>query len=499
MDYSIKSMRDTTKLLGSRGFIAIFSLLYFIIITRLFTKVELSSLAIFGIITGLCSMLTGLGLSGTCLQKSPEFFARGEKARACTLIQLSTVIPLFLSFFAGGMVFLGAKQISQIFFKTTDFANWIKIMAFGVMAYRLHDSLSHMLMVTQKFGKLSIASMINNIGGKIIALAFYLLLGITGYLWGLILGYGMTVLFIVYHLRKFLFCSSRPYSLKGLVSYSFPYYINGLVRFATMQADQIIIGIFLMPQQLATYYVARRFFDYLILYVGALLEPVLPKIAELKSRGIQAVEKAFRKTSRYLCFSLIPVSFLVAALSYPLLQIYGGGKYLEGTPVLVILSLTIILYGVYTIYGMNVYILGKPVEKLKQESVSSGLNVILGLLLVLPLNILGLALARLLSFSGGGLFAGKLLKKIGKVQFDVGALKQTLLASLAMAAFITGAQILYYRLYIIPLYLLLGIFIYLVIFSRYLEKEDMKLMKDFLPGRLSFLIRPLYFLGAGRN
>ena len=498
VDYSIRSMRDSSKLIGAQAVISIFSIFYFIIITRLFTKIQLASLAVLGIMCGIAAMVTGMGLNATCIQKVPELIAKDERKKACALIKASIFIPLALSLLIAGIVYFTSTKISQTFFKSSDFVMLIKIMALGTMIYKLYECLSHTLRAVQKFGKVSIANVMNNIGGRLIALPLYFVLGIKGYIGGLIFAQGLIVLYMVYHLKEYLFFSSGLHPIKELVHYSLPYYGDGFVRFGTMQADQLIIGVFLKPELLATYYVARRFFDYLQLYIDALLGPIVPKIAELKTQGMEIVQKAFTKTSRYLSFSLIPVSLLIAAISYPLLRIYGGDKYIGATPVLALLSVAAIAYGLYSVYAINVYILGKPIERFKQESVSSFLNVALGLGLVIPLNIFGLAIARLFSLSGASLFSRHLLKKLSKTRFDILALRQTLIASLLMAIVIITCQLFYYNTFVVPVYIMLGITVYLFFFCRILNRDDIELIRGFLPPRLLPLVKLAYFFGGNR-
>ena len=498
VDYSIRSMRDSTKLLGAQGIISVFSIFYFIIITQIFTKIQLASVAVLGIICGISAMLTGLGLGTTCVQKAPELIAKGEGEKACSLIKASIFAPVALSLLMAGIIFIISTKISQIFFKSSEFGMLIKIMAVGTIIYKLHESLSHTLMAVQKFGKISIANVMNNIGRRFVALPLYFVLGIKGYIGGLIFAQGLVILYMVYHLKEYLFFKSGLYPTKELISYSLPYYGDGFVRFGTMQADQLIIGVFFKPELLATYYVARRFFDYLQIYIDALLGPIVPKIAELKTQGSEIIQKAFTKTSRYLSFSLIPVSLLIAAISYPLLKIYGGDKYIGATPVLALLSIAAIAYGLYSLYAINVYILGKPVEMFKQEGVSSILNVVLGLGLVIPLNIFGLAIARLFSLTGALVFSRHLLKKLSKVKFDILALKQTLIASFLTVTVIIVAQLLYYNIFVIPVYVLAGTTVYLFFFCRILKKDDIDLIRGFLPPRLSPLVKLAYFFGGNR-
>ncbi len=493
---SVKTMRDSTKLLTAEGVITLFSIFFFIIIARLLTKIEMSSLAVFAVIIGLSGMATGLGLVTSCIQKAPELLARGEKAKAYALMKLSVVVPLLLSLVAAGIVAFFSKQISQLFFKTPDLSALIKIMAVGIVVGKVWENLSHMLSVVEKFGKLSIAKVVSNIPARMLALFLYFFFGMKGYISALILGQGMAALLMVYYLRDFIFSRSGQYSLKELISYSSPYYGGDLLRFSYRQADQLIIGVFLMPEQLATYFVARRFFGYLVLYTDALLRPIVPKISALKAKGSQAIEKAFNRTSRYLSFSLIPASFLVASLAYPLLHIYGGNKYLSAAPILSILSLTAIAYGIYSAYGMNVYIMGRPIKRFEQEGVAGVLNVGLGLSLVVPLSILGPAIGGALSLSGAALFSRHLLKKLINARFDVAALKQTLLASGVMSGLILICQLLYYDLRLVPCYALGGVLLYLFLFSRNLVRGDLDLISGYLPQRLLPLVKVIHFFGG---
>ena len=497
MNRSIDVMQSSAKLLSSQVVVATFSLFYFIIITRLLTKLELSSIAVFVVITAFCAMFTGMGLTTSCLQKAPELLSKGRKVEACALIKTSILTPLILSLVLAIGAFFISAWISKIFFKTPDYDDLVKIMILGIVTYKLQETLGHIFKVVQRFGKMAITKVINDIGGRILALFLFFVFGIKGYIFGLIMGQGLVVLFSIYYLRDYIFFKSGLHPIGKLVRYSLPYYGDGFVRFGTMQADQFIIGVFLRPELLATYYVARRFFDYLHFYVDALLGPIAPKMAELKAQGKEVIQRAFTKTSRYLSFSLIPVSLLIAAISYPLLRIYGGDKYIGATPVLALLSIAAIAYGLYSVYAINVYILGKPVERFKQESVSSILNVVLGLGLVIPLNIFGLAIARLLSLLGASLFSRHLLKKLSKVRFDILALRHTLVASLLMVIVIITSQLFYYNTFVVPIYVVGGIIVYLFFFCKGLKREDIDLIRKFLPARLwPLLIRPVYFFGG---
>lgn len=494
MNLPVKSMRDTSKLLSAQVLIKIFVIAYFYIVAMLLSKVEMAAIPVFSVITGLCSMMVGFGLSATCIRKTPGFIAEGNKENASAMIKASIIIPVLLSLSLAFVVFILSDYISRVFFKTSEYTSLIKIMSVGVVTFRLNASLILALNATDRFGILSVIRIINDIIPRLIALSLYFVFEIKGYISGLILGHVLSSILVLYFIRDFIFYKSKLelQALKRMIFYSLPYYIEGFMRFGSMQADKFIVGVFLTPEILATYHVAKTFLDYLIQFVDTLLGPIVPKIAQIKTQGFKTVEKAFTMTSRYLSFALIPASFLIASLSYPLLQIFGGGKYISGVPVLAILALSAIAYGLYSVYGINVYMLGKPIFKLKQESVSGILNVIFIMVLVFPLNIIGCAFAKFFSVFFSMLFSKHLLKKMISVRFDSFALKQSFFASMIMAGIILLGQIIYYNLFIVPFYVLIGGIVYLILVYRNLDKGDINLFRDFLPEKLSFLLNILY-------
>ncbi|MCJ7571592.1 MAG: oligosaccharide flippase family protein [Candidatus Thermoplasmatota archaeon] len=487
MSLQKKSIHDSMKLFSAQAITIIFGIIYLFITTLLFSKVDMAALPVFNILVGLCSMVTGFGLSTTCLQKAPEFFARGDKKRGSSLIKISIVIPLLFSFLFAFMIFILSDQISILFFKTPGYSNLIKIMSIGIIPFKLNESLLLATQATDKFGKLSIIRSINGIIIPVISISLFSITGIQGYIIGFIVGQLLSSLIVIFFIREFLLGGSAFFSLRETMSYSVPYYGEGYVRYG-MDADQFLVGIFLSPEILATYYIAKTFFNYISQYISTLLDPIIPKISILKSRGEPSLQKAFTMVSRYFSLTFIPVCFLIATLSYPLLQIFGNGKYIDAASVLVIFSISGIFYGFYSIYGNNVYILGKPFYRLSQGIVYAGLNIIIALALVGPLGIIGCAFARFLSLFFAMLFSMYLLKKIIQTKFDVSALKIAIIASIVMSGIILLGQIINHNIIVISIYAIIGCIVYIIIICRNLEIKDIYLLKEVLPKKFSSAI-----------
>jgi ABC-type polysaccharide transport system permease subunit len=67
-----------------------------------------------------------------------------------------------------------------------------------------------------------------------------------------------------------------------------------------------------------------------------------------------------------------------------------------------------------------------------------------------------------------------------------------------MAGVVTGLQLFYYNILLIPLYVLIGVFVFLTLFCRVLTVEDIELIRGFLPSRLKGLSKIPSFFGGNK-
>ena len=498
MSHSKQVMLSGAKVLGSQILINLFSIGFTIFLAHVLPKTDFATFAVFGILSGLIRMIVSLGLETSCVQLAPELIAKGKSDEASAMLKTTFLSRFFLSILLSFFTFAFSMTVSQIFLKNYEYAQIIKIMSLGLIFSSLIDSLGWLAQVTQQFGKISLIRVVVQISSRIFSIVLYFVLGLEGYIIGFTWTPIIGIILYLSILRKFLFSKSDFYPWWQLVKYSFPFYVRGFVRFGLMQFDQVIIGVFLEPAALATYFIAKRFSEYIFMISDALGNPLLIKIAELKKDGLNRVAGTFSRVSHYYSYVFIPLCFGVASTSYFLLHLYGGHKYTDGTFILVLLSLGMIMYCLSSPYAIDVFLLGKPKETLKLHSVGGITSAVFAVGTVFLFGVTGIATAKLLGFTALLFYGRHLLRKIIAVEFDKKALKDSLIASLAMAAVIVVLQLIYYNLVIIPLYILAGVITFMLIFSRRLERKDMELVEDFLPSRFKGLVKVFYWFGAKR-
>lgn len=492
MRHSTKVLRDGTKLLSSQGIITLSSIVFMVFLVRILTKTEMATFAIFSIIAGLINMSAEFGLATTCIKEIPELVAKNKHKQALSMIKTAFLNHIVFSSIFSLMTFIFSDKISLIFLKTYDYASIIKIMSLGFFFASLFNFLGLIMRAVQKFGKISLTSIIMNISQRVLSILLFFAIGLKGYIIGFAWGYFIGVILYVFYLKDWLVVRTVLYPYRKLVTFSFPYYCSNFVRYALMHVDQFIIGVLLEPTYLATYFVARKFMGYLNTIIDALMGPIVPKISELKKEGSNRIKRVFKKTSRYTSFIFIPLCFGVASLSYPLLHLYGGAKYTDAWLILSILSLSMVAYAIFSLFNIHVYILGKPIERLKIAALGGSLNILLGVILIYPFKTIGMAVAKFFVFSTTVIYAMFILKKLIDFKFDKDAMKQALFASSIMSLLIIIPQLVYYNLLIIPLYIAVGILGFMFAFCPKLERDDIKLIDDFLPNKLKVLTNILY-------
>ena len=496
MTHSKQVMRSGVKVFSSQILINLFSIGFTVFLAHVLPKTDFATFAVFGILSGLIPVIVSLGLETSCIQCAPELIGEGKIDEASAMLKTTLLNRIFLSVFFAALVFIFSAMICQVFLKTGRYDLIIKIMSLGLLFASLTDSLTLLTQVTQQFGKISLISVIVTISSRTLSIVLYFALGLKGYIIGLawtpLIGIGLYILI----LRQFLFRKSGFYPWTKLVKYSLPFYGRGFVRFGLIQFDQLIVGVFLEPTVLSTYFITRRVSEYIFMIATALSDPVLVKISELKKNGLGRVKQMFNKTSRYYSFVFVPLCLGVASASYFLLHLCGGYKYTDGTSILVLLSLGMMMYCLSIPYVIDVFLLGKPKETLKLDGVGGITSAIFAICVIFLLGVVGIAIGRALSFIVSLFYGRHLLRKIIIVKFDKKALKDSLTASFVMAAVIVVLQSIYYNLVIIPLYILVGVITFMLIFSRRLERKDLELVEDFLPDRFRGLVKMFYWFGA---
>jgi O-antigen/teichoic acid export membrane protein len=537
-------------LLSARFTVAALAMIFIAISTRILTLEEMAVFAVYSSLCAVQAMVCSLGLLTTCTRELPALTGRGDEEGASRMLRTALVTNASLSFALACGLALAARPLSLLFLKTDAYAPAFRIVAVGVFLWNLYEANQIILVALQRFGAYGKNNVICAIAQRVSSLVLFVILagrghGLLGYVAGYAAGTLVGVGFGLGAMKDLLTRRSGFAPLGPLLRFSAPFYADGYLRYLYMQADQLLIGIFLPPQVLSLYFVAKRFAMYYQQTVASSIDPALAKVAEIRDRGREAVAKTLRSASRYFALAFIPFAAGTAALSPFFLYLAGGEPYREAAVVLALLSISVALYAAFNLVTGYVYVLGVPADRLRHNLVTglSQLVLMAALLALVGAGIQGyemigssntalmknadqqsvpaedtepmppstgnerqvesgtvgrlgplmgaaaIAVARVGALLIGLLFAQRQLKRYLTPSYATEVMPRTILAAILLAAAIAIPQAIYDHPAVVPLYALAGTGLFVLLIRPAVRPEDLDLLGDLLRGRAAFVER----------
>jgi len=410
---STRAGRDSLKLVSTQTIIAVFGIFYFALVTRVFSKVDISVLAIVTLFNSIGGSIAGLGLTTLAIQRVPSLMAAGRHTEAARMLATSIAWSVAGAIAMAGGIALASRPLSGIFFKTTDASGLIIASGLLLVTYKAFESVNVSMLALDDFRSISLMRLLNDIALRAIAFPAYLFGGIFAYMITMAIGQVLISAIMLCLKRKQIIIAgfSNLKQTLALIRESLPFYGYSFFRSATAQADSLLIGILLQPEGLATYYVIRRFFDYIIIFYDAMLTPLLPKVAAKRGASGSEVLTAFRQSSRYALPICIILPILLLPLSKQILFVYGGTKFISGLPGLILLFAAAALYGVFGLHSSFILATLRPVDALANDLIIGSVNSGLSFFLAATYGVTGGAGAKAIAMAIASISSFQILKK----------------------------------------------------------------------------------------
>jgi O-antigen/teichoic acid export membrane protein len=263
------------------------------------------------------------------------------------------------------------------------------------------------------------------------------------------------------------------------------------VTFLYTWFDRALVIAFLPLTDLGVYDISFKAFNVLTAMATALGQSLFPYYGMAYGRkDLKAIGGGIKKASRYTMLIIFPLTLGLVSTAKPVITLFAGQQYELGWTILAILSVFGLTYGLSSALGLSPTFSGLLLiyEKTKTVLLVSLVPVIssfglLPLLWIAGLN--GLAVMRGASLLFTFLLTVYSISKIVKIEVDKQTFIKTLFSSAVMASAVLAAQQFYYNIYLLPVYVLVGAFVYLtgIRLLKVLNKADIKLFEQVLGER----------------
>lgn len=472
-------------------FSSLAGIVFLFFMLRYITQEDVGAYSGFGIITGVAAVCCSLGLPFAINQIVPKLLAEGKKEEIVYLTRNSIVIGISISAAASLIIYLLSPLISEHLFNS-EYLQVIAFSAIEVPLLVLSGYTNAFIISLRKFrvfGITSILGIVIRYGlGAVMLIAG---LGLNGILLSVIVGDMFTVFVQIVLIFSVLGVhghrTSEEYSLMNITKSSSPLYANSIINFFQNQIERLVILFASNLSILGIYSVGVVSITPVKMIASSLRRVALVDFATLD----EAVYNRSKRVSKFLFLSAVPVGFLTAALARPLIDILSGPDYHQAIIPFVIIAITGSITVWYEALGMSLaQAVGKSSRVLYSSLISIGAGMTVSLFLIPLIDVIGAALGRavllVLAFALLLVFA----RKSGKEILDKKVLMGTIFAASVAAIPVFILDHLFPVNYLLPIYLVLGIIVYLLMLRMILlvNRHDLEVIKMNSPKALSPII-----------
>jgi O-antigen/teichoic acid export membrane protein len=296
----------------------------------------------------------------------------------------------------------------------------------------------------------------------LVVLLIYGVKSLVGLVWAWVISDSVLSVTVFLYLWRRLGPPVFRFDVKYLLKLSSPLYVANVASFLYGNFDQLTLIPLVSLTALGVYgaaITAYSAYGALIAALGSVLLPVFSGVHGVK--GPEVLRDSVRTASRYVSLVAIPMAFALLALARPALTLLVGRPYEGGALPLAVMALASTASIIALSLGPVLIVLNETLLAALTSIVPIPLGVGIALIAIPTLGIVGAAIARGLSVVFGLLLTWYFVRRKITVQLDYQAIMKSVVAGGAMALSMEAVQLLYYSRFLLPLYLAVGVLVYL--------------------------------------
>lgn len=484
----MQSSNDSLKTIAKGSFIVffgvmlskIFSYIYRIIVSRLGPEdygILSIALAIFGILGGLTMLGTEVGI----VKFISNYNQKKENIKGVIYDSFRFVLPL--SIILAILLFIFSDYIAIHFFNSKKLGLLLKILAFFIPINAIRKIFLNSLIGFKLVKYETLAKAITENLSKLIITALLILFGygLLGALIGYVLGVFISLLIAYYLLRYKVFNLmdnniKSVYSTKEFYSYSLPLLFSIIVFVVILWTDTLLLGYFKGASDTGIYNAAMPTAQLLLIFPNALMAIFLPVISGINDVKNKEFITIFRAVTKWvLLMNIIPMALFII-YSKQILNIIFSSVYAQGSSILIILSFGFFVSCLAMSSNHVLLAFNKTKTVFFNNMMAAIINIALNLALIPRYGITGAAVSTAVSFIIMAFLMFIASYRLTKT-FPLKLNMLKIILSISVPLLITNYIVQKYNIYtiksiILTALILLVFYIFFLILTRTLEKED---------------------------
>jgi O-antigen/teichoic acid export membrane protein len=372
-----------------------------IYVARVLGAEQLGLYALGMTLVSLTQLVGMLGVQGTAARYVAVYNGTGkfDELRGFLTRSLGSISGLNLVL-STGLVF-GGGWIARTLYHAPGLAQYIPLFAVLAFLGALSAFYSQVLAGFKDVAKRTVIT--NFVGSPLVIVLTVVLLalgtGMWGYLAAQIVNSVVVVALMVVVAWKLTPASARfsfttlPSLDREVISFAAAAFGMSALDFLVMQADKILLGLYLNPRVVGVYVLASTLSAFIPIILQSVNQILAPVIADLHAQGrMDVLQKLFQTLTKWILGLTVPLAFVVIVFARPLMRIFGP-DFESGWPVLVIGALgQLVNCGVGSV-GYLLLMSGNQRRLIKVQFVMAGISVLVNISLIPVLGIVGAVLA----------------------------------------------------------------------------------------------------------
>ena len=329
--------------------------------------------------------------------------------------------------------FWGKRCLSMILFADPGFGVYAFLTILWVTALLFFDLSLAFLRALERIRKIALVRITYTIANLVMIVAVCSLK--RDLLWIVILSIGLNYLFFAYVLASVALEKGLPMpnfsGWKTYLAFSLPLVPLGLLRWVVNASDRYFITHMLDLSQTGIYSVSYTLGTLISMFAFPIFYVLFPKVSKHWDEGNRSlVKKYLGYSTLFFLLVSIPATLLLYYLSQPLLAVVLSSEFVAGADLVLLISFSSIMMGLFQINVYIIYLMKKTSRMLLVFLAGAGINVAGNILLIPLMGIKGAAVSTLVSYAT----LCAMMTVWGKRELDYSLAGLPFLGKLALAA-----------------------------------------------------------------